>query len=115
MLALVKLARFSGEAQYRDLARYFIDERGSQPHYFDVEARARGSDPAAWYHRIYEYNQSHVPVREQDKVMRHAVRAMYLYPAIADLAAQDADQSLNEACVRLWHDYGGWRLFAPDP
>ena len=34
-LALVKLARFTGEARYMDLARYFIDERGRQPHYFD--------------------------------------------------------------------------------
>ena len=78
-LALVKLARFTGETRYMDLARYFIDERGAQPHYFDIEARARGTDPAAWYHRTYQYNQSHVPVRQQDKVVGHAVRAMYLY------------------------------------
>ena len=97
-LALVKLARFTGEPRYMDLARSFIDERGRQPHYFDTEARARGSDPAAWYHRIYEYNQSHVPVREQDKVVGHAVRAMYLYSAMADLAAEDADQGLRDAC-----------------
>ena len=110
-LALVKLARFTGETRYMDLARYFIDERGRQPHYFDIEARARGSDPAAWYHRIYEYNQSHVPVREQDKVVGHAVRAMYLYSAMADLAAEDADQGLHDACVRLWHDLTQKRLY----
>ena len=51
-LALVKLARFTGESRYMDLARSFIDERGRQPHYFDIEARARGSDPAAWYHGV---------------------------------------------------------------
>ena len=110
-LALVKLARFTGEPRYMDLARYFIDERGRQPHYFDIEARARGSDPAAWYHRIYEYNQSHVPVREQDKVVGHAVRAMYLYSAMADLAAEDADQGLRDACVRLWRDLTQKRLY----
>ncbi len=110
-LALVKLARCTGEARYMDLARYFIDERGRQPHYFDLEARARGSDPASWYHRSYEYNQSHVAVREQDKVVGHAVRAMYLYSAMADLAAEDADQGLRDACVRLWRDLTQKRLY----
>jgi DUF1680 family protein len=110
-LALVKLARFTGEHRHMDLARYFIDERGAQPHYFDTEARARGSDPASWYHRIYEYNQSHVPVRAQDKVVGHAVRAMYLYTAMADLAAEDDDAGLRDACVRLWHDLTRKRLY----
>ena len=44
-LALVKLARATGERRYLDLAKYFIDERGRSPHYFDQEARARGADP----------------------------------------------------------------------
>jgi len=48
-LALVKLHRATGEARYLALARYFIDERGQQPHYFDGEARARGGF-AAWPH-----------------------------------------------------------------
>jgi DUF1680 family protein len=110
-LALVKLGRFTGEPRYTGLARYFIDERGRQPHYFDIEARARGSDPATWYHRTYEYNQSHVPVREQDKVVGHAVRAMYLYSAMADLAAESSDQGLHDACVRLWRDLTQKRLY----
>ena len=75
-LALVKLSRFTGEPRYLDMARYFIDERGRQPHYFDLEARARGEDPADWYHRTYQYNQSHRPVCEHDKVVGHAVRAV---------------------------------------
>jgi DUF1680 family protein len=108
-LALVKLARFTGETRYLELARYFIDERGRQPHYFDAEARGRGSEPAAWYHRTYDYNQSHVPVRAQDKVVGHAVRAMYLYSAMADLA--DADDGLHDACVRLWRDLTQKRLY----
>ena len=78
-LALVKLARVTGERKYLDLAKYFIDERGQQPHYFDEEARARGDDPKDFHSKTYEYSQSHKPVREQDKVVGHAVRAMYLY------------------------------------
>src|SRR5271165_2367767 len=110
-LALVKLYRFTNERRYLDLARYFIDERGSQPHYFDTEAQARGEDPRAWYHQTYDYNQSRVPVRMQDKVTGHAVRAMYLYTAMADLAAEDADAGLRAACERLWQDLTGKRLY----
>ncbi|HWI12085.1 MAG TPA: beta-L-arabinofuranosidase domain-containing protein, partial [Burkholderiaceae bacterium] len=110
-LALVKLHRFTGEQLPLDLARYFVDERGRRPHYFDVEARARGEDPAAWYHRTYDYNQSELPVREQAKVTGHAVRAMYLYSAMADLAAEDGDRGLHEACTRLWNDLTRKRLY----
>ena len=50
-LALVKLHRLTGERRHLELARYFIDERGRQPHYFDIEARARSADPADYWHR----------------------------------------------------------------
>src|ERR1700722_14511352 len=71
-LALVKLARATGARKYLDLAKYFIDQRGQQPHYFDSEARARGADPKDFHFKTYEYNQSHKPGREQDKVVGHA-------------------------------------------
>lgn len=101
-LALVKLARATGEQRYMDMARYFVDERGQQPHYFDQEAIARGSKPSDYWFKNYEYSQSHCPVRDQHEVVGHAVRAMYLYSAMADLAAEDGDASLLEACQRLW-------------
>jgi DUF1680 family protein len=110
-LALVKLYRLTNERRYLNLARYFINERGRQPHYFDAEAYARGDDPANWYHHTYDYNQSRVPVRAQDKVTGHAVRAMYLYTAMADLAAEDTDADLRAACERLWQDLTGKRLY----
>ena len=110
-LALVKLYRFTGERRYLELARYFVDRRGRQPHYFEQEALERGEPEGGWYHRTFEYNQSHVPVREQDKVVGHAVRAMYLYSAMADLAAEDGDAGLRAACVRLWDDLTQKRLY----
>ena len=50
----------------------------------------------------YAYNQSHKPVREQDEVVVHTVRAMYLYCAMADVAAETNDENLAAACERLW-------------
>lgn len=110
-LALVKLARATGERKYLDLAKYFIDQRGQQPHYFDAEAYARGGDPKNYHFKTYEYNQSHKPVREQEKVVGHAVRAMYLYSAMADIATEYGDDSLREALDRLWDDLTAKRLY----
>ena len=103
-LALVKLYRLTGDRRRLDLAAYFIDERGRQPHYFTEEAIARGEDPAAFWAGTYEYNQSHLPVREQTKMVGHAVRAMYMASAMADLALELDDAGLKRACEALWRD-----------
>ena len=110
-IALVKLYHARSGQEYLDLARYFLDERGRQPHYFDQEARARGEDPSDFWAGTYEYNQSHEPVREQKKVVGHAVRAMYMYAAMADLAAEDDDDGLRSACETLWDDITQKRMY----
>ena len=110
-LALVKLYRATGERRYLNLAQYFVDERGRQPHYFDTEARARGEDPAQYYHKSYAYCQAHVPVREQMQVVGHAVRAMYLYCAMADLAGELDDQKLRAANERIWQHLNERQLY----
>jgi uncharacterized protein len=103
-LALIRLYHLTGKREHLDLAAYFVNERGRQPHYFDQEAIARGEDPKSFWAKSHEYNQSHKPVREQEKVVGHAVRAMYLYTAIADLAAELKDDSLKRTCEVLWDD-----------
>ena len=110
-LALIKLYHLTGERKHLDLAVYFINERGKQPNYFEAEAVARGEDPRKFFQKTFEYNQSHKPVREQDKVVGHAVRAMYMYTAMADLAAELGDQSLKTACERLWKDVTSKRMY----
>src|SRR6185369_9468130 len=80
-LALVKLFRATGEEPYLRLAQYFVDERGRSPHYFDLEAAARGEDPKSYWARTHEYTSSHLPVRKQNRAAGHAVRALYLYSA----------------------------------
>lgn len=102
-MALVRMYHATGERRYLELSRYFVNERGQQPpHYYVQEALARGEDPSRFWARSFEYNQSHLPVREQERVVGHAVRAAYLYSAMADLAAEDGDASLLAACERLW-------------
>lgn len=110
-LALVRLYHATDERRYLDLARYFVDERGREPHYFDQEARARGDDPVLFWAKTHEYSQSHCPVRLQDEVVGHAVRATYLYSAMADLAAEDGDTSLLEACRRLFRHLTTKRMY----
>ena len=102
-LALVKLHHATGEEKYLDLARYFVDERGQRPHYWEIEAGERGDDPnVPW--GSHEYNQAHLPVRQQDRAMGHAVRAMYLYSGMVDIARADGDEELVQAGLRLWEN-----------
>jgi uncharacterized protein len=114
-LALIKLYHLTGERKHLDLAVYFINERGRQPpHYFDVEREKRekkGWETQRYVQGNYEYSQSHKPVREQTKVVGHAVRAMYMYTAMADLAAELNDADLKRACETLWRDVMDTKMY----
>ena len=68
-LALVKLYRLTKEKRWLNLVEYFINERGKKPNYFDLEAEARGERENLNPSKTHEYDQSHLPVREQDKVV----------------------------------------------
>jgi DUF1680 family protein len=110
-LALVRLYHATGEQRYLQLARYMVEERGQSPNYFDIEARERGEDPAQFWAKTYEYCQAHLPIREQDKVVGHAVRAMYLLSGVADLAHELDDPTLLETCERLWDNLVHRRMY----
>ena len=110
-LALMKLYRVSANPEHLALAEYFVNERGQQPSFFDQEAEARGEDLASYAFGSNEYAQAHKPVREQSEVVGHAVRAMYLYAGMADLAAELGDADLLAACERLWDDLTTKRLY----
>jgi len=105
-MALAKLYEATGEPRYLRLAKYFLDERGKRPRFFELEAAARGEpgDLGPFGARMHEYNQSHLPVREQKKAVGHAVRAVYMYSGMADVASLAGDASLADACAALWDD-----------
>ncbi|MCS7242963.1 MAG: glycoside hydrolase family 127 protein [Candidatus Caldatribacterium sp.] len=110
-LALVKLYRATGERKYLDLAAFFVNERGRKPLYFELEAQERGEEKPAWPFWTPEYCQAHLPVREQQEAVGHAVRAMYLYSAMADLALELQDKTLLEACRTLWESVTRKRMY----
>lgn len=111
-LALIRLYHATGAERYLQLANYLVEERGqSNPHYYDVEAVARGDDPKKFWAKNYEYCQAHAPIREQAKVVGHAVRAMYLLCGVADLAHEVADPTLLETCERLWENLVHQRMY----
>ena len=110
-LALVKLYGATDEQRYLRLAEYFVNERGQQPHYFDVEARARGEDPAKYWARTHEYTQSHVPIREQREVVGHAVRACYYYAGVAAVAAETGARTLLPPLRRVWEHLTTRRMY----
>lgn len=105
-LALIKLARATGEARYARCAAWFINQRGQSPIYYDAEIERLGIKklPVYFHHDRWAYLQAHRPVREQREPVGHSVRAMYLYSAMADLARELPDTELAQACRQLWDE-----------
>lgn len=102
-LALHKLADAIGESRYRDLARFFVDERGKNPAVLDhSKVLGWAIDPHTVAHPDYTYYQAHQPVRDQREAVGHSVRAMYLYTAMADQRRADDDATLAPALDALW-------------
>lgn len=121
-LALVKLYKITGEEKYLRLAKYFIDERGKKPYFFEEEARKYGRDIedggpkgilGKGYLSIgpYALFQAHLPVREQKTAEGHAVRLTYMGCAMADLASQTQDEGLWRACKLLWENVTLRRMY----
>lgn len=112
-LALVKLYEETGDEEHLKLAKFFIDERGQSPYFFDEEAKKDGRG-LAWMHSVHEhgaYYQSHKPVREQKEAKGHAVRACYLYSGMADVARETGDESLKNACETLYKNITRRQLY----
>ncbi|NOW03911.1 glycoside hydrolase family 127 protein [Clostridium beijerinckii] len=102
-LALIKLYKIKKDKKYLNLAKYFIDERGKSPLYFEEEGKKYNNK--FWWEDSYfkyQYYQAGKPVKEQEVAEGHAVRAVYLYSGMADVARETNDDELLEACKRLW-------------
>lgn len=87
-LALVELYRETGDERYLRQAQFFIDQRGQKPPVIGGSA----------------YHQDHLPFRELEQVVGHAVRMVYLASGAADVYAETGEPALREALERLWHN-----------
>lgn len=86
-IGLVKLYRVTKDERYLKLARFFLDVRGKE----------NVGKPT-------KYNQSHLPVTQQDAAVGHAVRGAYMWAGMADIAAIMGDESYLRAINKIWHD-----------
>lgn len=103
-LALIRLYEVTQEKRYLDLAGYFLNERGMGENIFEEECKKEDHTfifPDMAYFKA-DYFQTQSPVREQCCASGHAVRAMYLYSAMADYARLTKDQDLIKACERIY-------------
>jgi len=88
-LALAELYRVTGNRNYLDLSRKFIERRGQDPN------RKMGK----WG---LDYWQDHLPIRQQKEIKGHAVRAVFFATGVADVALETGDPSFCEAARQLW-------------
>ena len=130
-LALVRLYRATGEKRYLRLAQFFIDGRGQKPSFFEGEYQRLDPSKTAnflgevrtiryWQDGMFRkdpnkfdtsYCQDHLPARQQTDVVGHAVRAMYLFSGMADVAYETGDKGLLEALDRLHHSVTTKRMY----
>jgi len=100
-MGLVRLYRITGKKDYLQLAKFFIDQRGIKP--YDKKSQ-----------NVYEngtYFQDDKPVIDQDEAEGHAVRAMYLYSGMADVAALTGDSAYIHAIDKIWNNMVGKKMY----
>lgn len=112
-VGLVKLFGVTGNDAYLTLADYFIAQRGKEPFYFALERQSPKCKDIFHLPVIRErtYAQTHLPPILQTEAVGHAVRALYMYSAMADLARLTGSQALAGACLRLYQSVTQRRMY----
>ncbi|MEZ5318697.1 MAG: glycoside hydrolase family 127 protein [Vicinamibacterales bacterium] len=105
-LALVKLAQATGDRKYLDLAKFFLDTRGTDHH-----ASLDYTEPSWQLYNDRAYRQDDKPVTEQTRGQGHAVRATYLYSAMADIAGLLKAPAFDRAIDTIWTDVYSKRAY----
>jgi DUF1680 family protein len=113
-LALVKLYHVTGDQKYLLLSQFFLDERGKDPNFYEMEYRRRNQTKHfPMLDMVFDrsYSQAHLPVREQLSAEGHAVRTVYMCSGMADVAAETGDLELLKACRELWNNIVSKRMY----
>jgi DUF1680 family protein len=111
-MALARLYAITKDVKHLKLAKYFIDQRGQSPLFFEEEGR-KNNNSFYWKDSYfqYQYYQAGKPVREQHTAEGHAVRAVYLYSGMADIARLTGDESLLKTCDALWENITNRQMY----
>lgn len=116
-LALMRLYDVTQEPRYIALVNYFVEARGTQPHFYDIEYEKRGKTSywntygPAWMVMDKPYSQAHQPISEQPVAIGHAVRFVYLMTGVAHLARLSQDEGKRRDCLRLWKNMARRQLY----
>lgn len=116
-LALMRLFEVTEAPRYLALANYFVEQRGTQPYFYDIEYEKRGQTShwqtygPAWMVKDKAYSQAHQPISEQQHATGHAVRFVYLMTGIAHLARLNHDEGKRQDCLRLWRSMTQRQLY----
>jgi len=116
-LALMRLYEVTHEPRYQQLARFFLEERGRQPYYYDIEFEKRGGTwhwdnwGDAWMVKDKAYTHAHKPLSEQSQAVGHAVRSVYLMTGLAHVARLTHDEEKRQTCLRIWDNMVQRRMY----
>lgn len=116
-LALMRLYEVTQEPRYQALARFFLEERGQQPYYYDIEFAQRGGTwhwdnwGEAWMVKDKAYTHAHKPLAQQSEAVGHAVRSVYLMTGLAHIARMTNDEEKRQTCLRIWNNMVQRRMY----
>lgn len=92
---LVKLYQITNNKAYLNLAKYFLDNRGNPKN-----------------HKLYgAYSQDDIPVIQQKEAVGHAVRAVYMYAGMTDIAAIENNKAYGDAVNNLWNNMVNKKMY----
>jgi len=92
---LIKLYQITGKQNYLELAKLFLDLRGDSA-----------------MHTLYgAYSQDHLPVTAQTEAVGHAVRAVYMYAGMTDIAAIYNDLDYRQAVFKIWENIVSTKMY----
>ncbi|MFO7446570.1 MAG: glycoside hydrolase family 127 protein [Ignavibacteriaceae bacterium] len=92
---LVKLYHITKNAKYLELSKFFLDLRGDST-----------------THNLFgDYSQDHMPVTEQAEAVGHAVRGMYMYAGMTDIAVMYNNLDYYSAINQIWENIVNKKMY----
>lgn len=112
-IGLAKLYRITNKKEYLELSKYFLEIRGTNPEFFNIQNKEDGKTPliVGLDKFPYSYYQNHMPLLEQETAEGHAVRLVYMCAAMADVAALTKDRKMLNACKKIWRNIVDKRMY----